>query len=110
MGFFAAAAMAAGCIKSGASGTETSEISMEKVKKNMQDGLAEDGEYRYFCEASSREEAEKIADMYGIALEDFDRQIAVFVTEKEPDEIIKTGENKGYPVLYPDREMKAFGE
>ncbi len=51
------------------------------------------------CLAETKEEAQKIADLYGIELVDFGYGLATFHTDKDPEEVISEGLEKGYPEL-----------
>lgn len=52
--------------------------------------------------ADDLEEAEKIADLYGIELDSFSYGIAVYVTDKDIQELISMGEENDYPTLTPN--------
>lgn len=49
--------------------------------------------------AATREEAEKIAELYGITLVEYSGKVAVYDTKQSPQELIKLGEERGYPPL-----------
>ncbi len=51
------------------------------------------------CLVETKEEAQKIADQYGIELVDFGYGLATFHTDRDPEEVIKEGLEKGYPEL-----------
>ena len=51
------------------------------------------------CLAESREEAQKIADQYGIELVEFSYGVATFHTLEDPQKVIDMGLSKGYPEL-----------
>ncbi len=51
------------------------------------------------CLAETKEEAQKIADLYGIELVDFGYGVATFHTDRDPEGVIKEGLEKGYPEL-----------
>ncbi len=51
------------------------------------------------CLADSKEEAQKIADMYGIELVKYGMGVATFHTEEDPYEVIARGKKEGYPEL-----------
>ena len=57
-----------------------------------------DGE-ELLCLVDSKEEAQKIADQYGIELVNFGYGVATFHTDQDPNEVIKMGLEKGYPEL-----------
>lgn len=52
-----------------------------------------------FCLAQSQEEAQEIADLYGIELVSFSEGVATFHTEDNPVDVINMGIEKGYPLL-----------
>ncbi|MGN0306598.1 MAG: hypothetical protein ACI4DN_00125 [Lachnospiraceae bacterium] len=47
----------------------------------------------------TNEEAEEIAELYGIILISFEDKVAIYETEKDPQELIRMGEEKGYPAI-----------
>ena len=49
--------------------------------------------------ATSREEAEGIAELYGITLVEFRNGLARFHTEEDPRDVIQRGEDNGWPKL-----------
>lgn len=51
------------------------------------------------CLADSREEAEKIAELYGITLLSYEFGTAVFSTQEDPREVIRRGQEQGWPEL-----------
>ena len=51
------------------------------------------------CLADSREQAQEIADQYGIELVNFSYGVATFHTTEDPQKIIDMGKEKGYPEL-----------
>lgn len=62
------------------------------------------------CLAATREDAQKIADMYGITLVTFDQGVATFHTEDNPADIIAMGAEKGYPPLELNSIVTAYDE
>ena len=60
--------------------------------------------------AKTREEAQAIADQYGITLVDWGYGVAKFYTDEDPREVIRRGQEKGWPELYPNNTVQAFGE
>ena len=48
----------------------------------------------------TREEAEKIGELYGITLAKYDNKIAVYDTDKDPYEVIEMGQEQGWPRLF----------
>lgn len=51
------------------------------------------------CMVDTLEEAQKIAELYGITLVEHDYGIAVFYTEENPREVIIRGRENGWPEL-----------
>lgn len=49
--------------------------------------------------ASSREEAQEVAQLYGITLLDFSHGAALYHTEEDPREVIRRGRENGWPEL-----------
>lgn len=60
------------------------------------------------CAADTEEEAEKLAEDYGIELISFDSKIAVFQTDKAYEEIVEIGKEKGLPELSRNNIMRAY--
>lgn len=54
--------------------------------------------------ADTREEAEKIAELYGIELSTYSYGVAVYVTDKTPEELMELGRDNHYPSLTPNSE------
>lgn len=52
--------------------------------------------------ADDLEEAEKIADLYGIELDSYSYGVATYVTDKDVQELISLGEENDYPTLAPN--------
>ena len=48
---------------------------------------------------SSLDGVEKIAELYEIELSSFSDGIAVYTTDKDPQELMELGDNNGYPAL-----------
>ena len=68
--------------------TET-ESSSENEKKELE----------LIALAENQEDAEKIAELYGITLSSFANGVAVFTTDKEFQELQELGDINGYPTL-----------
>lgn len=49
--------------------------------------------------ADTKEEAKKIAELYGIELVNFSYGVAEYETTKDPQELIALGEKNNYPTL-----------
>lgn len=56
--------------------------------------------------ADDLEEAEEIADLYGIELDSYSYGVAVYVTDKDVQELISMGEENDYPTLAPNHKNK----
>lgn len=56
--------------------------------------------------ADDLEEAEKIADLYGIELDSYSYGVAVYVTDKDVQELMTLGEENDYPTLAPNYKNK----
>ena len=55
------------------------------------------------CSAETLEEAEAIAEQYGIKLVDFSYGVATFFTEEDPREVIQRGLDNAWPELSLNR-------
>lgn len=60
--------------------------------------------------ADTREEAEKIAELYGIELSSYSGGVATYTTDKNPQELIELGAEKDYPELTPNYENHLYKE
>lgn len=67
-----------------------------------------DGTTRLTALADDLEEAEKIADLYGIELDSYSYGVAVYVTDKDVQELISLGEENDYPTLAPNHKDKLY--
>ena len=108
-----AAAVLVGCGKSTApeeqtapTGTAVQETSV--TLQTAPDTVRADGQL--IASAETREEAQAIADQYGITLVDWGYGGAKFYTVEDPREVIRRGQEKGWPELYPNNTVQAFGE
>lgn len=63
-------------------------------------GLAKD---QLMTLVETKEEAEAIAQQYGIELTYFSEGVASFRTDEDPQAVIDRGEKNGYPQLYLNR-------
>ena len=54
-------------------------------------------------EAGSREEAEELAEMYGITLVEYKNGLARFHTEEDPRDVIRRGKDNGWSELVLNR-------
>ena len=87
-----------------AKGEDTAVVNATKEVVSSGDAIAPadpevvEGE-ELLCLADSKEEAQKIADQYGIELVNFNYGVATFHTEDDPQKVIDMGKEKGYPEL-----------
>lgn len=58
-----------------------------------------DGEIELVAMVESQSEADEISDLYGIKLKSYSYGVAVYTTDKDPAEVIRMGEEEGYPTL-----------
>lgn len=74
----------------------------EKFSSAGDSGESEsDGKTKLTALAEDLEEAEKIADLYGIELDSYSYGVAVYLTDKDVQELISMGEENDYPTLAP---------
>lgn len=76
------------------------EISIEnlQIQQGMQGGVIAEEELMALVE--TEEEAQSIAEQYGIEFVSYSNGVAVYKTEEDPAVVIARGEEKGYPPLY----------
>lgn len=55
--------------------------------------------YTMIAQVESEQEANEIANLYGIELLQYQNKLATFFTEKDPMELIRWGKEQGYPTL-----------
>lgn len=60
--------------------------------------------------ADTREEAEEIAELYGIELSSYSYGVATYTTDKNTQELIEMGAENDYPVLTPNFESELHTE
>ncbi|MEZ3505609.1 MAG: hypothetical protein K1W10_01355 [Lachnospiraceae bacterium] len=60
---------------------------------------AELAEHPLMALTETQEQAQKIAELYGIKMVSFEDGIAVYDTDQDPYDVIAEGEKKGYPIL-----------
>lgn len=58
----------------------------------------------------TEEQAQEIAELYGITLVSYEKGVAVYHTEEDPLEVIARGQEKGYPTLSPNFVQTIFEE
>ncbi len=61
-----------------------------------------------FCTVESREEAEEIAELYGIELVSFSYRVATFHTEEDPGAVVQRGRDNGWKALSVNTSKKMF--
>lgn len=76
------------------------EISIEnlQIQQGMQGGVIAEEELMALVE--TEEEAQSIAEQYGIEFVSYSNGVAVYKTEEDPEVVIARGEENGYPPLY----------
>ena len=57
-------------------------------------------------EAETLEEAQALAELYGITLVDFNLGLATFSTGEDPQAVIRRGQENTWPELYLNRSMQ----
>lgn len=72
-------------------------VKAEKWEEISRDG--QNGETELTALADSQEEADEIAELYGIELKSYSYGVAVFTTEEDPQKLMQLGEEEGYPEL-----------
>lgn len=60
--------------------------------------------------ADTREEAEEIAELYGIELSAYSYGVATYTTNKNLQELIELGTENNYPALTPNYEQELYTE
>lgn len=71
----------------------------KEEKQLMDSSIVEIAQEPLMATAESEEEAQNIADLYGITLVSFDNGIALYQTDKDIFEVIARGQENGYPEL-----------
>lgn len=59
------------------------------------------------CSVESYEDAQAVAQLYGITLVDYYRNLALYHTEEDPREVIQRGQENGWPELTLNRTATA---
>ena len=104
-GIIAASVMIMAMALSGCGGTMTTAERIDGIPSGSENPsveelpvseIAEGKELLCLCD--SQEEAQKIADMYGIELVEYSYGVATFHTD-DPQGVIEMGKEKGYPEL-----------
>lgn len=60
--------------------------------------------------ADNQEEAEEIAELYGIELSSYSYRVATYTTDKNPQELIELGIENEYPALIQNYEQELYME
>ena len=60
--------------------------------------------------AETREEAQSIAELYGIELADWGYGVATYRTDEDPREVIRRGQENAWPELSLNYIQQAFGK
>lgn len=74
---------------------------------------SEDGEQEtaeLIALADTLEEAERIAELYGIELSTYAYGVATYTTDKNVQELFDLGDEKGYPALSPNHKLELYTE
>lgn len=78
-------------------------VVIEETESDSASGNADyvtyDGYTELIALADSEEAAKEIAELYGIELKRHDNGVAVFVTKEKPADVIKRGEENGWPTV-----------
>ena len=94
-----AAMLLCGCQRS----DPVNEIPKESMPSNSAPAPEVDPDGQLICTFKTREEAEKAAELYGIELVSFTDELAVFHTTEDPQEVIRRGQQNGWPELSLNR-------
>ena len=94
----------------GVSMKETMQFPATFLEKEEADSLMDNKEQVHYVVAIAQtmEEAEEIAKLYGMELESFSYKTAVYKTNKDPQELIRMGEERGYPLIAEERTDVAY--
>lgn len=88
-----AALLLCGCQKSG----QTGPVPKETTASPETLPVDPDGQLLYLTE--SQQEAEEVAELYQIELVSYADGLAVYHTEEDPREVLRRGEEQGWPEL-----------
>ena len=72
----------------------------------MDDLLQVDETAQLLCEVENLEEAQDLAERYGIILVDCQNGYACFYTEEDPNDVILRGKAQGWPLLSLNQKVK----
>ena len=107
------AAVLTGCRKSPAPEAQTVPAGMTSQETSAPPQTAPDtvrADGQLIASAQTREEAQAIAAQYGIVLVDWGYGVAKFYTDEDPGQVIRRGQENGWPELYLNRTVQAFEE
>ena len=71
---------------------------------------AVDPQGQLMASAQTQEEAQSIADLYGITLVDWGYGVATYRTDEDPREVIRRGQENAWPELSLNYIQQAFGK
>lgn len=78
------------------------EMAEEQTGEQMEEITV--GNHKVIAIAETKEEAKKIAELYGMELVEYSYKIATYMTQKEPVELMKWGKEQGYPTIAVNQE------
>lgn len=83
---------------------------ISELKAKYSSALNESGResWQLLSNADSLEEAEEIAAMYQVTLLEYADGVALYETQEEPLEVIRRGEQEGYPQMWMNSERVAY--
>lgn len=96
---FLAAVIFAGCQKAAPKVPAPSTTAPIQASDLPTETTARDSTGQLMATVDTLEEAQALAELYGIELVDFSYQIAVFRTDEDPRDVIRRGEEQGWPPL-----------
>lgn len=76
--------------------TPTYSLNYGETRKNA---VVMQKSHTMIAQVESQQEAEEIANLYGIELLQYQNKIATFFTQKDPLELMRWGKEQGYPSL-----------
>lgn len=89
------------------------EVSMKNLQEEQTNLIAEEkadlvAEEQLMALVETEEEAESIAEQYGIELTSFSEGVAVYKTEENPADVIARGQDNGYPQLFMNLQRRTM--
>lgn len=103
-----------GCQRSGKADYIPKETTSPTVTSELQTPVDEtfhvpvDEDAQLLCQVQSQEEADAVAELYGIELVSYYHGLATYRTEENPREVILRGETQGWPELSLNQIMKPY--